>query len=79
MGLVYELYFISSFIKIQAISKLIMYLIATGQMMVPTEILDATEKMETIVDFLTSQSVEQLTNASQPTIPLYPSYSDLNQ
>jgi len=56
-----------------------MYLIATGQMMVPTEILDATEKMETIVDFLTSQSVEQLTNASQPTIPLYPSYSDLNQ
>ena len=79
MPLVYGLYFISSFTKIQAISKLIIYLIATGQMMVLMEISDATAKMEMTVDFVTFRSVEQLTNAFQPTILPYPSYFDLNQ
>lgn len=48
-------------------------------MIVLTEISDATAKKEMTVDFVTFQSVEQLTNAFQPTIPPYPSYFDLNQ
>jgi hypothetical protein len=42
----------SSFTKIQAISKLIIYFIATGQTMVLMEISDATAKMEMTVDFV---------------------------
>ena len=48
-------------------------------MMVLMEISDATAKMEMAVDFVTFQSVGQLTNAFQPTILPYPSYFDLNQ
>jgi len=50
-------------------------------MMVLQEISFATAKKKKgmTVGFVTFQSVEQLTNAFQPTILPYPSYFDLNQ